>query len=71
MTEAEYTPDLGLNHCLRIGSIGYVYEPELDCWTHDYLTPEGYFAQHSLTAEEIHGIIAAGKYRVTTWEVAR
>lgn len=61
----------GLNHALRIGTIGYVYEPELDLWTHDFITPEGYFAQHPLSAEEIHEIILAGKYRVTAWEVAR
>lgn len=69
MTEAEYTSQ-GLNHALRIGSIGYVYEPELDRWTHDYRTPEGFFAQHQLTADDIHEIVYAGKYRVTVWEVA-
>lgn len=64
----EYTPDLGLNHALRIGSLSYVYEPELNAWTHDYRTPEGYFAQHTLTAEDIHAIILEGRYRVTVWE---
>lgn len=70
MTEAEYTPH-GLNHALRIGTLGYVYEPELDAWTHDYRTPEGFFAQHTLDALAIHEIIHAGKYRVTVWEVER
>lgn len=64
----QYGP-LGLNETLSIGGLGYVYEPEVDGWTHDYLTPEGYFAQHTIDAEDIHAIIAAGRYRVTPWAV--
>jgi hypothetical protein len=65
--EPRYTPT-GLNECLRIGSLSYIYEPELDAWTHDYRTPEGFFAQHVLSAHDIHAITWEGRYKVTTWE---
>lgn len=65
---AAYGP-LGLNETLRIDSLGYIYDPEVGGWTHDYTTPEGYFAQRTLDAEEIHALIAEGKCRVTVWEV--
>lgn len=55
----------GLNETLRIDSVSYIYDPELNLW-------EGVPGDR-LTGSEIHAMIFEGVHRVLPWtpEVAR
>lgn len=63
----EYEPNSGLNHCLRLNGLSFIYDPELDAWTHERHV-QGLYRPIVLTADQIHLAILGGTHYVTTWE---
>ncbi|MFJ6534424.1 hypothetical protein [Microbacterium sp. NPDC091662] len=64
----EYEETYGLNHCLRLNGLSFIYDPDLDAWTHERRI-DGVYRPIVLTGDQIHLLTLDGKVKLTVWEV--